>query len=406
MKMTIVAMETPFPPNHGGRVDIWRRIVALSQLGVDIQLICWDYNLPSPENVSAINQYVKDFYPVVYQKDLYTFFRRGFDFLKYPLQVTSRIVRGHEKRTLYQRVKDFAPDLILADQIHTGLLAKNLSQALRIPLIARSHNIEHLHYEYLLNSAKGMNRLKLMACLWHLKAYELSILRESKAFYDISIDDLNFWQNQGLTNGKFLAPLIDISSLEESPSPGQDYKLNQDGQTEYDIVFLGNLRTENNVAGVIWFLQKVLPKIKSELPDTTVLISGSDPMQVIVDICQSLDGVSLKANPVSARAVYQSGKVLINPVSVGSGVSIKSVDMLTLNRPIVTLRKGILGLPIQAREYFSIADDAEGFSRLVCESLKSPSSHILNQAEILNIFGYPAIEGFLVDLKLMLRVSG
>src|SRR5690242_3218534 len=37
-KILIVASDFPYPPNHGARLDIWGRILALKQLGFAIDL--------------------------------------------------------------------------------------------------------------------------------------------------------------------------------------------------------------------------------------------------------------------------------------------------------------------------------------------------------------------------------
>lgn len=395
MKVTIVSMEIPYPPIHGGRVDIWRRLIALSKLGVEIQLVCWNDVAPSAEEIAEIQKYVKQLHFIVYQRGIGINLQRGFGLFKYPLQVTSRILRGQQWENLLRSVEQFSPDVIIADQVHSGYTARRLSDVLKCPYVLRSHNIEHLHYSYWLQSAKGWGKLKLILALLHLKTYELSILKSCDAFYDISVDDLKFWQKQGFTHGRFLAPLADLSSL-DMPTNGEQ---KESSDFAYDIVFLGNLRTENNVAGVLWFLQEVLPKLKIQAPDIRVLIAGSNPVQSIFDACDRLDNVDLKPNPVSAKTVYQSGKVLINPIATGSGVSIKSVDMLTLNRPIVSLKKGTFGLPEAARQYYKIAEDAQSFCDLICKSLSESESNTPNPSEVQELFGYPVIERFLQDLE-------
>ncbi|MGB3496377.1 MAG: glycosyltransferase [Elainellaceae cyanobacterium] len=400
MNLTVVAMEFPLPPIHGGRADIWRRIVALSNLGVKIQLICWAPELPSEDESNTVNQYVENFYPIVYEKGPYALFRRGLDLLRYPLQVTSRVVRGGQWDNLLRSVKEFSPDIILGDHLHCGLLARKISETLDVPFVLRSHNIEHIHYSHWLESARGMGKLKLMVTLLHLKSYEFSTLKNCLAFYDISIDDLKFWQQQGFNHGKFMPALIDLTSHEKSQSGEED-----DIVPSYDIVFLGNLRTENNVEGVLWFLEKVLPLLQKQLPDIKVLIAGSNPIQDIIDTCNACKGVTMKANPISARDTYRSGKVLINPVLKGSGTSIKSIDMFTLQRPIVTLEKGVFGLPAEARQYFKIAADEESFTQLILESLESGGADTPNWEEVQALFGYPIIEEFIKDLEAIAQSS-
>ena len=61
MKITIVAMEIPYPPIHGGRVDVWRRLKMLAELGTEIQLICWSAETPDSEILNIINRYVPHF---------------------------------------------------------------------------------------------------------------------------------------------------------------------------------------------------------------------------------------------------------------------------------------------------------------------------------------------------------
>lgn len=398
MKITIFAMETPYPPIHGGRVDIWRRIVALSNLGVSIQLICWDYQSPSQENTLVINQYTQDFCQILYKKNISAKIQRGMDLFQYPLQVTSRIIRGKERDLILRRVAEFKPTVIMADHIHCGLAAQDFSQALSIPYIVRSHDIEHIHYRYWLQAAKGLDRLKLLLALWHLKDYEFSVLEHSLAFYDISIDDLQFWESQGLTNGRFLPPLAEFS-INVLPQSSQISEC----QKTYDVVFLGNLRTENNVAGVLWFIDEVLPKLRAAKPDISVLIAGSNPVASIIEKCQDSEGVRLIANPESASEIYSSGRVLINPVAVGSGTSIKSIDMLAFNRPIVTLEKGLAGLPEKAKQYFMLASDSEAFCQLTLEGIEIDYLESNRFEEIESLFGIGAIREFVDDLKNLLN---
>ncbi|WP_198806397.1 glycosyltransferase family 4 protein [Leptolyngbya sp. BL0902] len=287
----------------------------------------------------------------------------------------------------------------MADHIHSGFLAEQMSDTLAVPFVVRSHDIEHLHYGYWLKAAKGINKLKLQLAILHLKDYEWQLLSKCAAFYDISVDDLKFWQEQGFQNGRFLAPIADITASSKT-----DESINEPPAPEQDVVFLGNLRTENNVAGVLWFLQSVLPQLRQQRPDISVLISGSNPVPSVVEACEAAQ-VSLLPNPPSASRIYRSGKVLINPISTGSGTSIKSVDMLCFGKPIVTLEKGLFGLPQDARKYFKVATDADSFCQLILEGLEAGGTSAEVQAEIDSYFGYPVIQAFLDDLDSLVRAQ-
>src|SRR5882724_13726755 len=41
LRVTVIHHEFPYPPIHGGKADVWSRLVGLRRLGVQIQLVCW-----------------------------------------------------------------------------------------------------------------------------------------------------------------------------------------------------------------------------------------------------------------------------------------------------------------------------------------------------------------------------
>ncbi len=363
MKITIVAIEIPYPPTHGGRVDIWRHIEAFNKLGVEVQLICWSPDEVSDVDRNAINELVSDLHVLKYASVA----RRCLPFLTYPLRNTSRMLFGSELTEMYQEVGEFQPDAILVEGLSGCILGRQLSSKLGVPYVYRSQNIEHQHQAALHKVTSGRQRISSFLKLLHVEKMERQTIEEADAFFDISIDDIEYWRAEGCDNGYFLPPLLDINNTidtdDASVSP-----------SKYDVVFLGNLFTENNVAGVEWFLKSVVPLILEKKPDLSVLIAGSGPLQSIVDLCNSIDCVELLIGPESAEDTFNSGAVLVNPIAVGGGVSIKTIDMLTTLKPIVTLKKGIYGIDESVKELFHLADDAENFADQVLLCLDQPQS--------------------------------
>ncbi len=398
MKITIISMIIPYPAMDGGRIDVWRRIKALAELGIDLQLVCWSPETPTPENVAVIEKYVQSFYPICFKSTFGSLIRRAVDLLSYPLEVTSRIIRGTEWSNLLNTVRAFEPDVILADHVHCGVVALPLSQQMDVPMIVRSHDIEHLHYRYLLKSAKGYRKFQRLLSLNHLERYEKSILKQSLAFYDISVNDLQFWKEQGFTNGHFLPPLIEFP--EEINDSGSQVSAHTN--LSYDVVFLGNLMTDNNISGITWFLEGVFPLLRDQLPTIKVLIAGSNPSLTIQKLLEKTNGVDLKINPASAMEIYKSGRVLVNPVATGSGVSIKSIDMLAVGKPIVTLPKGLYGLPEEAKQCFRVATDAQSFAGEILKCLSEEVSSVPDQELLNSLFGYSVIEKFLSNLSALI----
>ncbi|MGD1856608.1 MAG: glycosyltransferase [Leptolyngbyaceae cyanobacterium] len=397
MKITVVALESPFPPIHGGRVDIWRRIQVLSELGVSIQLIYWAKSKLSLENEQKLAKVVDTSHMLKLNgTSLFSLIKKISFFFRYPLEISSRMVYGQALKELKAAVKSFAPDVVMIDHLHGCMAGRQLSRFLQVPLILRSHNIEHLYCKNLYNSAQGHRKLIRLLSLNGLEKVEKDTLKECSAFYDISVDDLEYWRSLGFKNGRFLPPTINLSEMRLAEDKSAPKNIQDE---DFDVVFLGNLNTENNVAGLIWFLTEVAPKLKIKEPDVKILISGSNPVKKIVELCASLDYVTLKANPESAADIYRSGRVLINPMAVGGGVSIKAIDMLSAARPIVTLPKGVGGLPEQSKSLFYIAEDAESFAEKILFCLHEQLNNVADYHLLDDLFGVEQIKSFIKDIE-------
>jgi polysaccharide biosynthesis protein PslH len=402
MKITLICQEIPYPPIHGSRIDIWRRIKAFADRGVELQAIFWWFGTePSAEDLAEIHKYVHKIHPIEIEQTLVSRLRRIPDLLVYPLETSSRLIKGQKLADLIDQVREFSPDVIFLDGIHGGPIATNLSQELNVPFVTRSHNVEHIYAKRMLKAAISFkDKFRRYLATLHLEKNEKTLLKNSAFFYDVSADDLKFWQDLNFDNGRLLSPMIEFAP-EASEVDNSNNTVNFEA---YDLVFLGNLNTENNIAGVIWFLTKVLPLIHKQLPQTTVLIAGLKPVDRIIQICEKTEQVVLKINPVSAIDTYRSGRVLINPILTGSGVKMKSIEMLTFGKPIVSTTEGVSGLPPMVKQYFEIADDPVTFANATIEFLSTDRTIPTIDQQILEAyFGSETINKVIADLKSIAR---
>jgi polysaccharide biosynthesis protein PslH len=391
MKITLVCFDIPYPAIHGGRVDVWRRLKAFSQLGVELQLVCWVNSTPSSEDIFQIKQYVADVYLIYYETSLFSKLNQIHNLLKFPLEVISRRLNDCKFKSLREQVSTFNPDIIWLDGIHGGEIALKLGETLNKPILYRSHNIEYLYYQRLFSSATGLSKIRRFLSKNHMERYEKNILRRSTLFYDISPDDLKFWKSQGFNNSRYLPPLAEFYE--------SDILHEENHNIEYDIVFLGNLYSNNNVAGITWFITEVVPKVRLKLPNAKILIAGAKPVEKIKKLCQQQEYLYLHMNPVSATKIYRSGRIFVNPVLTGSGVSIKSVEMLVFGKPIVSTSQGIAGLPEVLTQYFHIANDSQSFADQIIQTLCHSQNMNTDFVLLKSLFGTQMIEKVITDIK-------
>ena len=140
----------------------------------------------------------------------------------------------------------------------------------------------------------------------------------------------------------------------------------------WDVIFLGNLNTPNNYRGLEWFLNSVYPMLQRSDMGISVLIAGSNPSSEFRRLFRSVEGITVIENPLDSAAVLAQGRVLINPILSGSGVNIKSIEMLFQDAHLVTTPIGVRGFPDDVRQEFSVADTPTTFARAILASVSVP----------------------------------
>lgn len=365
MRLVVVTNEPPFPANHGGRVDVWRRLRALHAQGVEIFLVFWcgdsPEEQPDAQALSQMRELATGLDIHIIRRSWRERLKRMLNLVRYPSHVSSRLIPPARRDALVAQLQGFKPDAIWVESVYGGVLARDLAARFKVPLFCRSHNIEHVYMRRQLAKARTLrDRIALSVNLPHLQRWETSMLSRADAFFDISPEDLAEWRAQGLTNGHLLAPLVDEAftrALEPSGPPA------------HDVAYVGNLYSHNNVEGVSWFLQEVVPLLKRQRPDLRIVLAGAKPLPSIQAACREA-GVTLVASPPDITPFLRGSRVLVNPIFTGSGVNIKAIEMLFTGARLVTTTQGLKGMPPEARQHFDVVDTAPAFAQAILAGLE------------------------------------
>jgi polysaccharide biosynthesis protein PslH len=380
MKIVIITHDLPYPAIHGGRLDMWNRIQAFKQLNHSVFLVAWaiyDDN-KSTTSIAEVEKVVDKLVCFKRKDNSISRFMNLFRKLIYlpfqPNVVTNCELFSREFKSLYERIEQFHPDFIFVEGIYTAKLAFKFSTPLKLPLFIRSANIEHIYIKKQLKSAKTLkSKLKFFGMNAQLENYEKSTLRAADGVFDISLSDLSFWKSKGLSNGYWMPPLYKEKKNLENSKPIDSFT--------YDICFIGNLFSPNNLESIMWFLNTVLPILLEKRNDIKMLIAGSHPTKELIHDCEQFSNITLFANPKDVDNLYASSKVLINPILFGSGVNIKSIEMLFMNKPVVCTSQAIAGLPDAFRSVFNVADDAVQFASMIIKLLDQNHYSINNLSD-------------------------
>lgn len=361
MKIVHLLHEFPFPPTSGVRCDMGRRLAAFAQLGHRVFAVSWASvgagEMPDETSRIELSRLVEQSALLPIGADLTSKFRRMWNLRRYASYIAARIPSVEEQAALTARIADFKPDLIWLEGVHPFWLAMELRRRFHVPLVYRAHNIEHRYVAEQARLARSARlRLALTAGTWGLEAAERALHRTADVVYDISTDDLAWWQAQGYSNGKWLAPQANDAILAAA-----DVDL---ARRTTDLLFLGSLSSPNNVAGLRWYVEAVHPIVRAAVPDITVMVAGRRPDRSLAGLLR-IAGISLVPDPPEAAPLLASARVMLNPILHGSGVNIKTIDMLATGCPVVTTPKGGRGLPRSVVETLCIAHGVQPFASAV-----------------------------------------
>lgn len=302
-----------------------------------------------------------------------------------PWHAATRVPNHQEWEEIDRRVSSFQPGLVWLDGPWFGEVAKHVARTQGIPILYRSHNIEFQYLRGQASAAKSWrNQLAWRVACIGLEGYELNLMRQARAVFDISVDDLQYWRSRGVRHGTWLPPLAHLAlSAENGPT------------IHSDVLFVGNLRTPNNALGVSWLVNEILPLLRKARPSLRLRIVGSSPLPEIRKLLGSQDAIDVAFDVEDVAPYLFGARVLVNPVSVGSGVQVKMLDMLATDAPIVTRRQGVRGLPPECCSLFRVADDVSSFATEIVRAFDDPSFDMVHRASMRRTFSTHALNAAL-----------
>jgi glycosyltransferase involved in cell wall biosynthesis len=153
------------------------------------------------------------------------------------------------------------------------------------------------------------------------------------------------------------------------PSEAPSLPTEEQDQREPSLLFVGG-PMGINTHGIDWFIEEVLPRVRTEVPQAELWLVGG----ICDHVRRPPPGVRRLGFVDDLDAVYRSATLAINPQRFGTGLSIKSVDALRRGVPLVSTATGARGLEAAAGKAFLQGDTAEEVARHVVTVLEDPEA--------------------------------
>ena len=140
---------------------------------------------------------------------------------------------------------------------------------------------------------------------------------------------------------------------------------------EQRVLFVGALSYAPNGMGVDWFVSKVWPAIRKEIPEAAFDIVGSDPSLELRNQCGK-DGVCVHGFVADLSPFWRRAAVSVVPLLAGAGTRLKIPESLAYEVPVVSTRIGAFGLELGMNEGVWQVDDPVRFADRCSDLLRAP----------------------------------
>ncbi|MBK6481680.1 MAG: glycosyltransferase [Chitinophagaceae bacterium] len=292
----IISFNVPYPPDYGGVMDVFYKLVALHAYGIKITLHCFEYGR---KEADVLNQIC---HQVFYYKREHSF--RDFT------SPTPYIVKTRKSSELLKNLAvDEAP--ILFEGLHTCYYLSHDEIKNRLKTV-RMHNVEWDYYRHLgKNETSMFRRFYFFTESIKLKNFE-KILTNADHLLPISKND-----------HEYLLKKFDNVTWLPAFHPNEEV-LSLPGKGTY-VLYHGNLSVVENNQAALFLVSKIFNDLQIKL-----IIAGSDPSSMLVELVKKNRNIELRINPgeLEMMRLIRNAHVNLLPTFQNTGTKLKLLNAL------------------------------------------------------------------------------
>ncbi|MCR5438568.1 MAG: glycosyltransferase family 4 protein [Selenomonas sp.] len=335
-RFLLIEGDFVYPPNHGGRVDAWNRIITIHEMGGYIHLICTVKTYPRDDYMAVVKQYVDEI-TILPRKN------RLLDMLyNRPLQMVSRRCLKHIK---FEKAYDY---IILNGSYVYDVLEND---TLRVKhKILRMNNDESTYFKGLGQATSSW--VKKIYYYWEsrkFKSFDEKLIRNIPNVMFVSHDEVEDYKKKyPWMNGCFLPTAVALDFKR------RDLKNNC-------VLMVGSFFMVNNQEGIRFYIENVHPLL-NDIPQYKLVIAGNSRGQSIKwlkKLALKYNNIEVYDSPDELEPLYNEATVFVNPMLHGAGVKLKTINAVIEGLPVVATSVGNEGTGLLHGRDIIVTDDAK-----------------------------------------------
>ena len=349
----IISNSIPWPPDYGGAMDVFYKLKALHQLGVEIILHCFEYKNSKSEE---LNKYCKEV--CYYPRD--TGLRSQFSSIPY-------IVKSRQCPLLLDRlVKDDFP--ILFEGHHTTSFLGHPALKGRKQWI-RAHNIEYDYYHSLYKAERSIYK---------------------KLYYKIESAKLKKYDSiLALADGVFAISQADAAALKEANHNtllipafhGYSQVTSLTGKGEY-LLYHGDLSVAENSRSA-----ELMVEVGKDL-SYRLIIAGKSPPNYLIHLISQHSNMELIENPDAdtMQQLIQNAGVILLAAKQTTGLRLKLLVSLFTGRHCIASPEMVMETGLEKLCHIAVDKSEWQETIKLCMNTSFTEDHINQRLEPLKTY--------------------
>ncbi|MEH7313395.1 glycosyltransferase family 4 protein [Priestia megaterium] len=343
-KLLIVSPDFPYPPNHGGRKDVWTKILIFKELGFDVDLICTSSEDIPEKDLDFVKTIVNNIEVVKRSYSLLGFLSNK------PFQLTSR-----KALTRVALKYKYTHVILEGDYVLPFLENEEIKKCENV--VYRMHNDEEIYFRELMKSEKTF--LKKVYYFLESKKFRKvfeSTIKHLENVWFISKDEMKrFNKKVNKSVGEFIPPHVSSNTFIKK----KDFKDNR-------VLFVGSLFMVNNQEAILWYLKNIHKNLV-DVQGYHLTIAGNSRGNSLGWLTEVIkengyqNTVTVEDSPEDLEDLYSSHSIFINPMLHGAGVKLKTVEGIQKGLVVVSTSIGVQGTGLLDNKHVYISDSPDGF---------------------------------------------
>ena len=355
MRMFFICQRVPFPPDRGDKITTFNEIRHLSAQH-EVHVFCLADGKPDLDNIPGLRRYAQSVtaIPVIG----WTSKLRALNamFVGKPLSVAA-FDETKLHNAIRRKFAELQPDLIMVYSCNVAQYAEHFPQ---VPRIMQFAELDSSRWGQFARRSRPPVRWVYAIEQRRFFAYERHIARTfSHALVCTAAEQRDFER---------LIPGVPVSLV----GNGVDldcFRSRGAAKQPGSIVFTGVMDYFPNIDAVVWFCDKILPIVQSQIPGAGLTICGSRPAAAVRRLAKNR-GVTVTGRVSDTRPYLDRAEVFVAHMRMARGIQNKLLEALAMGLPCVSSEAAATATVIPKGEGILAADDATQFADHVVRLLR------------------------------------